>query len=137
MKKLLLIMTIISPMLCHADSLYFGLFTDHFVPGSFNETNSVMMAQLDSGLTFGSMTNSYNEPSILIGYVQPNKPIALGLVFATGYEPENFYLEDHLDSLPVVPLPVVSLNINITDSVAITSNVIAGIVFNSGVTYSF
>ena len=137
MKKALLFLAIILTPFTYAESLYVGLFTDHFVSGTFNETNSVMMAQLDSGLTIGTMTNSYDRPSIMFGYVQPDKPIALGLVFATGYEPENFYLEDHLDSLPVVPFPIISVNLNITDSVAITSNLIGGIVFNSGLTYSF
>lgn len=135
MKTIILIIALSS--FAYSDSLYVGLFTDHFVSGQFNESNSVLIAQLNSGLTIGTMTNSYNNPAILFGYVQPSKPVALGFVFATGYEPENFYLEDYVDSLPVIPLPLLSINLNITDHVALTSNIIAGVVFNSGVTLSF
>ena len=137
MKKLILALMLIIPAISYADSLYLGLYTDHFVKGSLNETNSVIMVQLNSGLTIGTMTNSYDKTSVMLGYVQPNKPIALGIVFATGYEPKDFYLEDYLDSTPIVPFPLLSANINITDHVAITANLIGGIVFNAGLTFSF
>ena len=137
MKKLILFIMLSISSTSYSDSLYFGLFTDHFVTGSFNETNSVIIAQVDSGLTIGTMTNSYNKPSVLFGYVQPKKTIALGLVFATGYEPENFYLEEYVRSLPIAPLPLLSANLNITDNASITANFIGGIAFNAGLKFTF
>jgi len=137
MKTLILMLILTISSYSYSESLYVGLFTDHFVKGSFNETNSVILAQLDSGLTIGTMTNSYNNPSMLFGYVQPDKTIALGLLFATGYKPENFYLQDCIETLPVFPFPLLSVNLHFTDNVAFTANIIGGIVFNSGLTFSF
>lgn len=136
MKKILLYLTIITSSFVYSDSLYLGLFTDHFVSGQFNESNSVAMAQLDSGLTFGAMTNSYNQQSLIFGYVQPDKPIAFGVLFATGYTPENLYLDKYLSSTPIIPLPLVSFDIPINEYISLTSNIIGGVVFNSGITVS-
>lgn len=110
------------------------MFTDHFVSGQFNETNHVLLLQTDSGITGGHMINSYGRESIVFGYMHnTNQPISFGLVMATGYEPEDFYLEDHLDSTPIVAFPVISFNKPVIEGVTLTANVVGVIVFNAGV----
>lgn len=136
MKKLILLLIII-PCLSHANSIYYGLHTTHTVSGTFNERNNVLIAQLDNGFTVGSMANSYHKPSMLFGYVQPDKPIAFGIVFATGYEPENFFLDKYLDSTPLMPMPLISLNISLTDTVSLSTNIVSGVVINTGLKFSF
>ena len=120
-----------------AGSVYYGLYTDHTVPGVFNEQNEVVIAQFDNGFTVGSMINSQWAESKLFGYVQPNKTIAFGVVLATGYAPRDFYLDKYLDSTPIFPLPIASINIDITSSVSFTTNVIAGIAINTGIKFNF
>lgn len=120
-----------------AGSIYYGLHTDHVLEGDFNEKNELVIAHFDSGLTVGSMTNSYNRPSTLFGYVQPNKPIALGIVFATGYKPENLRIDDYVSSTPLIPMPLLSINIPTSDSVSVTSNIIGGFALNTGLKISF
>ena len=111
--------------------------TDHLVSGEFNELNKATLIQSDTGLTVGTMTNSYNRESFMLGYVQPNKPVALGVLLATGYKPENLYLQDYLNATPVVPLPLVSANLKITNTISLTANYIGGVVLNTGITVQF
>jgi len=121
-----------------AGSVYFGGYTDHLVTGKFNEVNQVVIAQFDGGLTIGSMVNSYGRDSVMVGYVQDNdKPVKFGLVLATGYEPINLYLQDYLDSTPLVPMPLVSIDLNVFNGASITANWISGVVINAGVKFSF
>ena len=137
MNKLLFILSIIVSPFCLADSVYFGMSTGHLVDGQFNEKNDVTIIQSDSGFSFGMMTNSYNRESLMFGYVQPNKPVALGVLFATGYKPENLYLQDYLDSTPLVPLPIVSVSLKVNNSVSVAANYIGGVVINTGLVVSF
>ena len=137
MNKLLFILIIIVSPFCLADSVYFGMSTGHLVDGQFNEKNDVTIIQSNNGFSFGMMTNSYNRESLMFGYVQPNKPVALGVLFATGYKPENLYLQDYLDSTPLVPLPLISANLKLTSTVSLTANYIAGVVLNSGISVAF
>lgn len=138
MKIFIFTLLLIIPAFSHADSIYFGLHTDHAVPGEFNETNNVIMAQFDNGFTFGKMTNSYNRESVMFGYMHnTNKQLSFGVILATGYRPANFHLNDHLESTPVVPLPVLSFRIPLSDSFSLSTNIIGGIVINSGVVVSF
>ena len=138
MKNILIItlLSILSP--CFAGSVYFGMYTDHAVVGDFNEVNRVVVARFDNGLTVGKMINSYNRPSNMFGYTtSPEKLVSFGLVLATGYEPENIYMDGKIDSLPVLPLPVVTLNMPISDSTSITANLIGGVVINTGLNFRF
>ena len=120
-----------------AGSIYYGLHTDHTVSGVFNERNNVVIAQFDNGLAVGSMVNSQWADSKLFGYVQPDKTVAFGVLFATGYLPRDFYLDKYLDSTPIFPLPVLSINIDIVKNLSISTNAIAGIAINTGIKFSF
>ncbi len=137
-KHILALMTMIAPIYGFCGSVYYGMYTDHMVPGQFNEVNRVVMAQFDGGLTVGSMVNSYGRDSIMFGYVQDNnKTISFGVIFATGYQPVDFYMQDYIKSSPLVPFPVVSISLNLIENVSVTANYISGVVFNSGVRFEF
>ena len=128
----------IVPLYCAADSVYYGLYTDHAVAGEFNEINQVVIGQLDGGLSFGSMVNSYSRESFMIGYIQDNhKPVKFGVMLATGYRPENFYMQDYLDSTPLVPMPLISVDVARFEHVSITANWISGVVVNAGIKFSY
>ena len=116
-----------------ASDYYFGVMTDHFVDGNFNELNKVVMFKSNSGILVGSMTNSYDRSSFMFGYdYEMSKIFSYGIVMSTGYEPKDFYLDNHLDSLPVMPLPYFSIKTPIVDDFSLSLNFIAGVVFNVG-----
>lgn len=132
-KYILTLLVIIAPACTLAESVYFGIYTDHAVNGSFNESNKVMLVQSDTGFTAGSMVNSYGRDSVLFGYTQTKDRIfSFGLLFATGYKPENLYLSKYVDSLPLAPLPTMSINIKMSETISLTSNIIGGVVLNTG-----
>lgn len=136
-KTIITLLLLIISNYCAAGSVYYGLYTDHTVPGVFNERNNVVIAQFDNGFTVGSMINSQWAESKLFGYVQPDKTIAFGVLLATGYVPRDFFLDGYLDSTPVFPLPVASINIDLNGLISLSTNVIAGIAINTGLKFSF
>lgn len=137
-KIILTLLMALAPIYSSAASVYYGLYTDHAVRGQFNELNKVVIAQFDSGFTVGSMVNSYGKDSTMFGYVQNNdKPLRFGVLLATGYKPENMHIDHIIKHTPLIPLPLASASLPITDGMSLTVNYIAGIVLNAGIEFSF
>jgi hypothetical protein len=138
MKYTVIIILLLLATPCYGGNVYFGLLTDHTVPGEFNEINNVVITRFDSGFTVGQMTNSYNNDSLMFGYTtSPKNLFSVGVVFATGYEPENITFTENLNSLPLLPLPILSLNIPVCNSMSVTTSIVAGLVINAGIGFHF
>lgn len=125
-------------------SLYVGLLTSHsfieecphYKCEPLNENNSLLVATMN-GFSIGTMDNSYNERSYLVGYLHPfNAPmgtIEAGLMLSTGYTETP--MKDYTVG-GFLPYPVVSYSLDMGSHFAITV-LTTGVVHNAGFKVKF
>lgn len=90
MKLLFTLCFLLSTTLQAETKLYLGLYTDHLVSGSFNESNNLVAIQKNSA-TFAFFKNSYHNDSFAVSTelkMKPDGSFRFGTKagLATGYE---------------------------------------------------
>ncbi len=123
----------------NADSLYTGLHTFHIIENGYDyyEANNVLLYELDNGINFGKMTNSFENESYFLGYRHKfNKYMNAGMLLATGYTQNDVFGNDVRKSIPLLPMPFVGLELPLTKHVSLSTQWTV-IVINSGVIISF